>query len=124
MRGGEEGPNIRREPIREVVVMERIRFPTPEDLARFANIVAGGKPTGVYWAEGVAFIYYPLSTTTEVAANALVEEGKVYWVFLSYAPMPEYRRVVETKERIIVPVMDVSPSPLFRRVAGWLKECP
>jgi len=117
-----EGMVVRYEPFKEVVIMECTRFSTPDELARFANVAAGGKPTGIYWAGGVAFVYFPLPISTEVAAKAVVEERKVYWAFLSYALMPEYRPIIETKERIMVPVVDMSPSPLFQKVAQWLKE--
>ncbi len=117
-----EDLTIKSEPFKEIVIIEHTRFPTIDDLARFANIAAGGKTTGVYWANGVAFVYYPLPTTTEIAAKALIEEKRVYWAFVSYALMPEYRPLIETKERIIVPVIDMSTSPLFRKVAQWLKE--
>jgi hypothetical protein len=113
---------IKSEPFKEIVIMECTRFPTIDDLARFANIASGGKTTGVYWANGVAFIYFPLPTTTEIAMKALLEEKKVYWGFVSYALMPEYRPLIETKERIIVPVINMSPSPLLQKVAQWLKE--
>ena len=113
---------IKSEPFKEIVILEHTLFPTIDHLARFANIAAGGKTTGVYWASGVAFVYYPLPTTTEIAAKALIEEKKVYWAFVSYALMPEYRPLIETKERIIVPVIDMSTSPLFEKVAQWLKE--
>lgn len=118
----ESKATIRYEPFKEVVIMECTGFRTPDDLARFTNIVAGGKPSGIYWAEGMAFIYFPLSITTEAAAKALVEEGKVFWTFVSYAVMPEYRPIIETKEKIMVPVIDMSTNPLFRKVAKWLKE--
>jgi len=36
--------------------------------------------------------------------------------------MPQYRPIIETKEKIIVPVIDMSPSLLFQKVAEWLKE--
>jgi hypothetical protein len=117
-----EDLTIKSEPFKEIVIMEHTRFPTIDDLARFANISAGGKTTGVYWANGVTFVYYPLPTTTEIAAKALIEEKRVYWAFVSYALMPEYRPLIETKERIIVPVIDMSTSPLFQKVAQWLKE--
>jgi len=113
---------VRYEPFKEIVIMECTKFSTPDDLARFANVAAGGKPTGIYWAGGVAFVYYPLPTTTEIAAKDLIEEKRVYWAFLSYALMPDYRPIIETKERIMVPVIDMSPSSLFQKVARWLKE--
>ena len=113
---------VRYDPFKEVVILECTRFPTPDDLARFANITAGGKPTGIYWAQGVAFVYYPLPSTTEVAAKAIVEEKRVYWAFVSYTLMPEYRPLIETKERIMVPVIDMSTSDLFQKVSLWLKK--
>ncbi len=114
--------NIRHEPYKEIVIMECMRFPTPDDLARFANIVAGGKPAGLYWVGGVAFLYYPLPTTTNATVKALVEQKRVYWTFVSFALMPQYRPVIETKEKIMVPVIDMTPSSLFQRVAEWLRE--
>jgi len=113
---------IKSEPFKEIAIMEHTRFPTIDDLARFANIAAGGKTTGVYWANGVVFVYYPLPTTTEIAAKALIEEKRIYWAFVSYALMPEYRPLIETKERIMVPVINMSASPLFQKVAQWLRE--
>ena len=114
--------NIRYEPFREIVIMEYMKFNTPDDLARFLNIASGGKPTGVYWTNGVAFFYYPMSTATETATKALVEEKKVYWAFVGYALMIEYRPIIETKEKIMIPVVDMSPNPLFQKAAKWLKE--
>ena len=91
---------IRYEPFKEIVIMEYTRFQTPDHLARFLSVAAGGKPTGVYWAEGVAFFYYPIAANTEAATKILIEQKTVYWAFVSYAVMPEYRPVIETKEKI------------------------
>jgi hypothetical protein len=115
---------IKGESFKEIIIMEQTRFKTVDDLARFTNIAVGGKPTGLYWANGVIFIYYPLPTSSEIAAKALIEEKKVYWAFISYALMPQYRAIIETKERIMVPVIDMSTSKLFSKVASWLKEQP
>lgn len=115
-------PVIKGESFKEVIIMEKTHFKTVDDLARFANIAVGGKTTGLYWADGIIFIYYPLPTSTEVAAKALIEEKKVYWAFVSYTLMPEYKPIIETKERIMVPVIDMSTSNLFNKVAQWLKK--
>jgi len=113
---------VRYDPFKEIVILECIRFSTPDDLARFANITAMGKPTGIYWAQGVAFLYYSIPPATEAVAKAIVEERRVYWSFVSYALMPKYQPLIETKEKIIVPVIDMSQSPLFQKVSTWLKE--
>jgi hypothetical protein len=119
-----EGPTIKAESFKEIIVLEQTRFKTVDDLARFASVAVGGKATGVYWAKGVVFIYYPLPTSSEVAAKSLIEEKRVYWPFVSYALMPQYRSIIETKERIMVPVIDMSTSKLFTKVAEWLKKQP
>jgi hypothetical protein len=113
---------VRSEPLKEIVIIEQNRFPTPEDLARFTNIAAGGKTAGVYWANGVAFIYYPLPTTTETVSKVFIEQKRAYWAFVSHTIMPEYRPLIETKEKIIVPVIDMSTSLMFQKVAEWLKK--
>ena len=110
------------EPFKEVVVMDRDYFPTPEEIARFASIIAGGKTAGLYWAEGVVFLYFPLPASTETTAKVLVEKGRVYWTFLGYSYMPKYQPVIETREKMIVPVVDMASNALFKKVVAWLKE--
>jgi len=119
---GESTVEVKYEPIREIVILQRHLFASPEDLARFASVVAGGKTPGLYWAEEVVFLYFLLPASTEKAAKALVEEGRVYWTLVGYALMPRYQAVIETKEKIIVPVIDLSSDPVIRKVAGWLRQ--
>jgi hypothetical protein len=114
--------DVKFEPFKEIVIMERNFFLTPDDIARFASIIAGGKTAGLYWAEGVVFLYFPLPITTETAAKALVEEKRVYWSFVGYSLMPKYQSLIETKEKMMVPVIDMSSNPMFKKVANWLKE--
>jgi len=113
---------LRHEPFKEIVVMGRNFFSTPDDIARFASIVAGGKTTGLYWAEGVVFLYFPLPASTETAAKALIENKRVYWTFVGHSLMPKYQLIIETKEKIMVPVIDMSANLMFRKVASWLKK--
>ena len=114
--------DVKYEPFKEIVVMERNFFSTPDDIARFTSVIAGGKLAGLYWAEGVVFLYFPLPASTETAAKALIEDKRVYWTFVGYALMQKYQPTIETKEKMIVPVIDMSSNPMFRKVASWLKE--
>jgi hypothetical protein len=118
----ESSVDVKFEPFKEIVVMQRNLFSSPDDIARFASIIAGGKTTGLYWAEGMVFLYFPLPASTETAAKALVENRRVYWTFVGYALMPKYQLIIETKEKIMVPVIDMSSNPMFRKVASWLKD--
>lgn len=114
--------NVTFEPFTEIVIMERDFFSTPDDIARFASIIAGGKAAGLYWAEGVVFLYFPIPASTETVAKQLVEHKRVYWAFVGHALMPKYQSVIETREKMIVPVIDMTSNPLIKRVAEWLKE--
>lgn len=102
--------------------MEKTRFNTAEEIARFTSVIAGGKLAGLYWVDGIVFLYFPLPASTTAVAKALLENGRVYWTFLGYAPMPKYAQTIETKEKMIVPVVDISSDPILRKVAQWLKE--
>jgi hypothetical protein len=114
--------SIKYEPFKEIVIMEKTRFGTPDEMARFTSVIAGGKLAGLYWAEGVVFLYFPLPPSNAAVARMLIESGKVYWTFVGYAIMPKYEATIETKEKMIVPVIDISANPLLKRVAQWLKE--
>ena len=114
--------SVRYEPFKEIIIMERTNFSTPEDLARFTAVIAGGKLAGLYWAEGVVFLYFPLPASTTAVAKALIETGKVYWTFIGYSFMSKYAPTIETKEKMIVPVIDISSDQILQKVAKWLKE--
>lgn len=114
--------NVRYEPFKEIVVMERTSFSTPEDLARFTAVIAGGKLAGLYWVDGVVFLYFPLPASSTAVAKVLIESGKVYWTFVGYANMPKYAPTIETKEKMIVPVIDISSDSTLTKVAKWLKQ--
>lgn len=113
---------VKYEPFKEIIIMERTHFSTIEELARFTSVIAGGKLAGVYWVDGVVFLYFPLPASTTAVAKALIETGKVYWTFVGYALMPKYAPTIETKEKMIVPVIDISSDQTLRKVVQWLKE--
>jgi len=122
MSADESKVTIKYEPFREIVIMEQTRFPSAEDMARFTSVIAGGKLAGLYWAEGVVFLYFPLPPSNTAVVRSLIENGKVYWTYVGYALMPKYQPTIETKEKMIVPVIDISPNRLLSTVARWLKE--
>ena len=113
---------VKYEPFKEIVIMELTRFSTPEEIARFTSIIAGGKLAGLYWVDGVVFLYFPLPASTTAVAKALIENGRVYWTFVGYSFMPKYEPTIETKEKMIIPVVNISSDSVLKQVALWLKE--
>jgi hypothetical protein len=118
----EKEVTVKYAPFKEIVIMERTHFSTPEDIARFTSVIAGGKLAGLYWVDGVVFLYFPLPASTTAVAKALIDTGRVYWTFVGFSLMPKYAPTIETKEKMIVPVIDISSDPVLKRVAQWLKE--
>jgi len=110
------------EPFQEIVIMEKTRFNGPEEIARFTSVIAGGKLAGLYWVDGVVFLYFPLTASTAIVAKELLEKHKVYWTFVGFAMMPKYQQIIETKEKMIVPVVEITSDPILKSVAHWLKE--
>jgi hypothetical protein len=116
------GVSVSYEPFKEIVIMEKTRFNNAEEIARFTSVIAGGKLAGLYWVDGVVFLYFPLTASNTAVAKELLEKRRVYWTFVGYAPMPKYLPTIETKEKMIVPVVDISNDPILKGVAQWLKE--
>ncbi len=110
------------EPFKQIVVMEKTKFANAEEIARFTSVIAGGKLAGLYWVDGVVFLYFPLPATNQAVAKALLDSGKVFWTFVGFALMPKFVPTIETKEKMIVPVVDISADAILRSVAAWLKE--
>jgi hypothetical protein len=117
-----ENLRIKYQPFQEIVIMEMTKFNTPDDLARFTSVIAGGKLAGLYWSQGVVFLYFPLPPSNATVAKSLIENGKVYWTYVGFSIMPRYELTIETKEKMIVPVIDISNNKLLANVAKWLKE--
>ena len=113
---------VKYEPCKQIVIMEKTHFTTSEELARFTSVIAGGKLAGLYWVDGVVFLYFPLPASNQAVARALLESGRVYWTFVGFALMPKYQPTIETKEKMIVPVVDISADTILKSVAAWLKK--
>ena len=110
------------EPFKEIVIKERVLYERIEDLIYpLAQLRASGAPTALNWANGVAFVQVDMP----LESDQLIEDflsGKVYWTHVSFALMPAYKPTVETKERVQVPVINVSSNPMMSQVADWLKQ--
>jgi len=100
--------------------MEKTKFSNAEEIARFTSVIAGGKLAGLYWVDGVVFLYFPLPAANQTVAKALLD-GRVYWTFIGYALMPKFEPTIETKEKMIIPVVDISADAVLKSVAQWLK---
>ena len=110
------------EPITEIVIKEYIRFEKIEDLIYiFAQARASGSPVSLSWANGLVFVNCALPPETEDIMNDLLK-GKIYWTSVSFAEMPEYKPLIATRERVQVPIINMSSSPIIVQIMDWLKQ--
>lgn len=107
-------------PIREIVVMEYVRYDSPEELV-MNTLWVPGQPATLFWAEGVVFLPVPLLPSTDTIANDF-RKGRVYWTSVSYAPMPDYKVRISVEMGPEVSIINVVKNETLRKVALWLKE--
>lgn len=110
------------EPFKEIVIKEYVRYDKIEDLIyTLAQLRASGAPAALNWANGVVFVQASLTLDNDQLIEDFLN-GKVYWAHVSFAVMPAYKSLVETKERLQVPVINVNSDPLMNQVTEWLKQ--
>jgi hypothetical protein len=108
-------------PPKQLIILECTRYPSIDALAKIvAVVISTGESVIMKWADGVAFLYTPLQPTTEDLMSEFLK-GRVYWSDVIYAEMPEYKQTIRVGT-FDVPVIDVSPNPLLRETAKWMKK--
>ena len=61
-----------------------------------------------------------MQPTEDVVKDQL--QGILHWVTLSFGYMEQYQNEFRTKDRIRVPVVDVSKHRIFGPLSEWLKK--
>jgi hypothetical protein len=107
-------------PIKEVVILDYVKFPNAQELVK-NMVIQPGAPAVLYWAEGVVFLPVPLNPNNEKVVEELIE-GRVYWMVVSFAPMPTYSSMLSAEKGPEALVVNVSRSKTLSSVARWLKE--
>lgn len=108
-------------PWEEVIIHEAIKYSLP-DLLRLAGfgVQPGGLAAPLHWAEGVVFQFVPMPPTDDVVKESL--QGKVHWLSVTWALMPEYRNVIPIADiNAKIPVIDMSATDALCEVAKALK---
>ena len=110
------------EPFKEVVIKEFTRYEKIEDLIFiFVQARASGVPAALSWANGVVFVHSPMSPDTDQLMEEFLK-GRIYWSNVSFAIMPEYKRVYEIKGKGQVPIINATSNPILVQVTEGLKK--
>ena len=108
-------------PPKQLVILECTRYPSLDALAKVvAVVISAGESVILKWADGVAFMYTFLQPTTDELVSELLK-GRVFWSEVYYAEMPEYKQTIRVGT-LDIPVLDMSPNPLLKEAARWLKK--
>lgn len=107
-------------PPKQLVILECTEYPSIEALSKtVATIITMGQPLVLKWAEGVTFSHSLLPPTTDNLMKEFLE-GRIYWTDVVFALMPEYKPSIKVGT-LDIPVIDVSPNPILRDAAKWMK---
>lgn len=104
---------------KEIVVLEYAQY---EDLNHLIEASYLGAPRGasvgpLKWVDGIVMIFNPLPATNESMMNQLIE-GRLFWDYLAFAPMPKYvPNKVSDALGISCSIADVSSVSTFRDIA-------
>ncbi|MEM3031701.1 MAG: hypothetical protein QXK39_02160 [Nitrososphaerota archaeon] len=107
-------------PIKEIIVMEYIKYPNAEELIR-NMVLAPGQPAVLYWAEGVVFLPVPVNMNNEKIVDEMMK-GRLYWFIVSFAPMKSYSPMLAAEKGPEAMVINVSRSKVLSEAARWLKD--
>ena len=109
-------------PYDELIVHEYQKY-TTEDLVRLrcTGLQVGSIAPSFQWADGVLMWREPFPQNEEITKENL--EGRVHWVWLAFAIMPEYKSSLTFKETsVTIPIINLSNDPVFKGAAVWLKS--
>ena len=115
-----ENVEIEVRPVKKIIIFETLKLSIDELLKRIGLLAGTGHFVSLQWAEGIVFLASPFHPECDVIVEEAMK-GNMYWGTVMFAEMPKYEPIRKIGG-IEIPIMDQSPSPVFRQVAQWLKK--
>lgn len=108
-------------PYEELVVHEYQKFQLDEMVKlRTIGMQVGSIAPNFQWTQGLVMWREAFPQNEAITKENL--DGKIHWLWLAFADMPDYKPSIFFKETsVTIPVMDVSDNPVFSGAATWLK---
>lgn len=109
-------------PWEEVIIHDSNHY-SFEDLLKIHSmgVQPGGLARPLSWAEGVVFVPLAMPPTDDIVKEQL--QGKVHWLSVTWALMPEYKNVIMIQDiNAKIPIVNVSATAVLCEVAKALKE--
>lgn len=104
---------------KEIVILDEIKYKNAEEF--FEDLTLGTKHGTVYvnWAEGIVFQHQSFPWT-ETTIREYIDKGRIYFSFLMYAPMEEYKDKITKNDLEIV--IRKTRTPILVAVAKELRR--
>ncbi len=104
---------------KEIIVLDEIRYDNEEEF--FNDLTLGDKYglIAVNWAEGIVFQHQSFPWT-ETTIREYIEKDRLYFSFIKYAPMKEYKERI-TKNGMLIVIRKIK-TPILVSVAKELKK--
>jgi hypothetical protein len=108
-------------PWKKIIIHEIVEYPIEYFVIQASeNAPKGGVGRPLLWSNGIVFSSYLMQPTEEVVKDQL--QGIMHWVTLNYCHLEEFQKEFRGKDRVRVPVVDVSNHNLFGPFSKWLKK--
>jgi hypothetical protein len=109
-------------PYEELFIHEYQRFNLDDMIKmRCIGMQVGSIAPNFQWADGLVLWRESFPQNEEITKENL--DGKVHWLWVAFAEMPEFKPSLTFKETsITIPIMNVADNPVFGGAAKWLKE--
>lgn len=108
-------------PIKEIIIHEMVEYSLNDFVKLMTdNVPAGNISPSVKWCDGMAFMSTGLPSTVDVVKDQMA--GIIHWAWFAYAEMQNYKPIIETASKVVLPVVDVSNNDLNKNVVDWVRK--
>ncbi len=94
--------NIKIEPWKEITIKNYVIYKNIDEFIENEmppEIVEDNNYGGILrWNNGIVFYAVPLSMDNDYSISKSIEEDRIYWLYLSMAPMKKYKRKIQEKD--------------------------
>lgn len=117
---------VKYDPWRFLIIKEAREYATIDEMVKteFAISLANAETTVagfLRWTSGYAIANTFLDLMSQKTIEEAMEQGIIYWTYMAYSPMPNYRDFIEVNGKR-VQFIDVSGSEIFSEVVIQIKK--
>jgi len=106
------------EPYKTVKVRDVVKM----SLDDLVNLVSTLESSNAYWADGALFVSFVMTESEELAKKEI--QGETYLDRIMFTKYEKYTKTVKSSENIVINILNVQTSGIYRDLVSWLKQQP